>query len=177
MKEASENLLLRWTAALMLVVLNVVAVYLLLRGHHLPGGGFIAGLVSGLSVLLYGLATDLPELEDRLGVDPLRLAALGLGLALVSALIPVGTGEAFLLHFQGYLEIPVWGSLYWGTPLLFDLGVMILVMGITTKIILVLARSTSGRAPMSEQTRTRYAAAVERPIEELWKKKEDGNGL
>jgi multicomponent Na+:H+ antiporter subunit B len=159
------DLILRWTAGFMMVALNMVAIYLLLRGHHLPGGGFIGGLISALSILLFGLATGMDGLEDRLRLDPLRVAAAGLLAALVSALIPVAVGQPFLEHFQGYLPVPLWGEVYWGTPLLFDLGVMLLVLGITTKIILVLARSMSGRTAVPEAQRTRYAAAAEQPIE------------
>lgn len=166
MKQAPfTDLILRWTAGFMLVVLNIVAMYLLLRGHNQPGGGFIGGLVSALSVLLYGLATGLDGLEARLRFDPLRLAAGGLLAAILSALIPVAVGRPFLEHFQGYVTVPFWGEVYWGTPLLFDLGVMLLVAGITAKIILVVARSVSGRPGLLTAHRTRYAAAVEEPIE------------
>lgn len=164
-KSLHTDLILRWTAGLMLVVLNIVAVYLLLRGHNLPGGGFIGGLVSALSVLLYGLATGLDQLEDRLHFDPLRVAAVGLLLGLVAALIPVVRGEAFFLHYQGYLRIPHWGKVYWGTPLLFDLGVMLLVLGISAKVILAVARSMSGRCAVPEAQRHLYAAPAEEPIE------------
>lgn len=159
------DLILRWTAGLLLVILNMVAIYLLLRGHNLPGGGFIGGLVSALSVLLYGLATGLERLEDRLHFDPLRVAAVGLFLGLLAALIPVCLGQPFFLHHQGYLRIPHWGQVYWGTPLLFDLGVMLLVLGISAKVILAVARSMSGRGPVPESQRHLYAAPAEQPIE------------
>jgi len=159
------DVILRWTAGFLLVVLNIVALYILLRGHNLPGGGFIGGLVSALSVLLFGLATGLDRLEDRLHFDPLRVAGCGLLLGLAAALIPVVRGEPFFLHHQGYLDVPHWGKVYWGTPLLFDLGVMLLVLGISAKVILAIARSMSGRGPVPEDQRGDYAAAAEQPIE------------
>jgi multicomponent Na+:H+ antiporter subunit B len=164
-KNPHTDLILRWTAGLLLVVLNIVAVYLLLRGHNLPGGGFIGGLVSALSVLLYGLATGLESLEDRLHFDPLRVAAVGLLLGLGAACVAPLMGQPFFQHYQGYLEIPNWGKVYWGTPLLFDLGVMLLVLGIGAKVILNIARSMAGRGPVPEAQRWRYAARAEEPIE------------
>lgn len=159
------DLILRWTAGLLLVVLNIVAIYLLLRGHNLPGGGFIGGLVSALSILLFGLATGLEKLEEHLHFDPLRVAAVGLLLSQGAASISACLGKAFFLHFQDYLKIPYWGKVYWGTPLLFDLGVMLIVFGTSAKVILVVARSMAGREPVPESQRSLYAAAEEQPIE------------
>jgi multisubunit Na+/H+ antiporter MnhB subunit len=174
-RTSDTNLLARWTGLALLVFLNLVAVYLLLRGHNLPGGGFIAGLVSALSVLLYGLTTSLAKVEEQLGFDALRLAAWGVALALLAPFFAVAAGRPYFEHFQGYVQLPFWGDVYWGTPLLFDLGVMLLVAGMGIKAIVVLARSTSGADPLSGREKTRYAAEVEEPIEARHRK-EDVHG-
>lgn len=160
------SFLLRWTATLVMFVLNIVAIYFLLRGHNEPGGGFIGGLASAMSILLYGVATGLAELEKKLKLDPIHLAAWGLLIALISAFAPVLVGAKFLEHFQTYINLPIWGETYVGTPLAFDIGVMMVVIGISTKIMFVLARSTGGQPPLLPHETERYSARLELPLEE-----------
>ncbi len=166
------SFLLRWTATLVMFVLNIVAIYFLLRGHNEPGGGFIGGLVSAMSFLLYGVATGLAELEKKIRLDPIHIATWGLLLALLSACAPILVGAKFLEHFQTYIHLPIWGETYVGTPLAFDIGVMMVVIGISTKIMFVLARSTGGNPPLLDHETARYSSKVEIPLE----KKEADHG-
>ncbi len=148
-------------------LVNVFALYLLLRGHNLPGGGFIAGLASAISLILLSLGIGLAELHRVMRFDPMRLATAGLALALGTGLIPVGMGRPFLEHFDGYLEhVPLLGRVHVGTPLLFDFGVYLVVVGITCKVIFVLGKSTQRLVALVAEDAARYASPVERPIEE-----------
>ncbi len=147
-------------------VINVFAVYLLLRGHNLPGGGFIGGLGSALSLIMLSLALGVERTQQIMRIDPTRLAAIGLAIAVLTALLPVFVGAPLLKHFYWKSEnVPLLGSVELGTPLLFDLGVFLVVIGVTTKMIFVLARSISGLTALDAKEWQRYAADREEPVE------------
>lgn len=99
------------------------AAWLLWRGHHLPGGGFIAGLVAASGTLLWALAHGGRAAARRLpGGDPLRLALSGVAVALISGLPGMLGGLPFLTHLW-------WQTLPLSTVLLFDFGVLLCVWG------------------------------------------------
>lgn len=153
-------------AGIILFIVNVLAIYLLLRGHNLPGGGFIGGLAAAMAVLLYGLAIGFDEMEEQLRVDPIYLATIGLAIALVTSMAPMLLERPFLEHFMAHVKLPFFGELHVGTTLIFDIGVLLVVVGITTKIIFVLARSTKGQPALRPEEVNFYASPSELPIEE-----------
>jgi len=163
-----DSFILKTSAKLLFFFINVFAVYLLLRGHNLPGGGFIAGLASGISVILLGLAIGFDEFEKLWSFDPMRLAAWGLLIAIATALlplIPVFPGQSFFEHTMFHPYIPFLGKIHVGTTLLFDIGVLLVVIGISVKVVYVLARSTSKRDSLVGKARHEYSSTVEEPIE------------
>jgi multicomponent Na+:H+ antiporter subunit B len=103
----------------------LAALWILLRGHNEPGGGFIAGLVAACATLLQALATDSAAAAARLpGRAPLPLAVAGVLLALASGLPALFLGLPYLTHLWGeFLGLPV------STVLLFDTGVFLCVWG------------------------------------------------
>jgi multicomponent Na+:H+ antiporter subunit B len=148
-------------------IINVFAFYLLLRGHNQPGGGFIAGLASAASLILLSLAMGIEALHRLIRVDPVRMATAGLLLAILSGAAPMLGGEAFLTQFNWHLhDLPLLGELHVGTPLVFDLGVYLVVIGICAKIIFVLVKSTEGLPGLVAEEEHRYSSPVEEPIEE-----------
>lgn len=146
-------------------VLNLFALYLLLRGHNLPGGGFIAGLVSASSILLLSLALGWEELHGMLRLDPAWLAVTGLALAVGSGVVPWWAGRPFLEHFMVHWRVPLLGDVHVGTPLVFDLGVLLVVSGMTCKVLFVVGKSTEGLRGLVEAELRGYAARVEEPME------------
>ncbi|MCW8848713.1 MAG: Na+/H+ antiporter subunit B [Melioribacteraceae bacterium] len=118
-------------------LLLIFSFFLLLRGHNEPGGGFSGGLVAASAYALYAIANGVSEAEKLLIIDPLKLIALGLLIALGSGSYPLLLDESFMTGVWLNNAIPVIGKL--GTPLIFDIGVYILVLGIATKIIFSLA--------------------------------------
>lgn len=115
-------------------IINLFALFVFFKGHNAPGGGFIAGIASAISlVFLY-------VIEGRACLNripnPVLLAAVGLGLAYGTALVPTLFNQAFLMHTMWHLHIPLLGDLHIGTPALFDLGVYFVVIGITVGIAL-----------------------------------------
>ena len=154
-------------------IINLLALYLLLRGHNYPGGGFIGGLAAAISLVLLSLALGLEEMHRVLRFDPVRLAAGGLLLATATGLLPLVCGRPFLEHFHAHFpHVPFLGELHVGTPLLFDLGVFLVVIGITTKIIFVLAKSTAGLRALVQDEEARYSSPRETPIESGWEPSE-----
>lgn len=167
MKRGLSSYIFRSVVQFLFFIINLFALYLMLRGHNYPGGGFIAGLATGVSILLLSLGIGVQEVDRYLRFDPIPLAASGLLLAALTSLAPVLFGQAFLQHFHLHLHhVPLFGELHLGTPLLFDGGVYLVVVGITAKIILVLGKSTSGVPALSARQRLRYSSPMEQEIEE-----------
>jgi multicomponent Na+:H+ antiporter subunit B len=116
-------------------------VFLLLRGHNDPGGGFIGGLVAASAFTLYALAFGVPATREALLLDPRSLIGLGVTAALGSGCLALAGGKPLLDHrkFWARADLPGVGSVEVGTPLLFDLGVYLVVVGVALTIILPLA--------------------------------------
>ncbi|MGF1530472.1 MAG: MnhB domain-containing protein [Puniceicoccaceae bacterium] len=162
--------LFRSAATILFFLLNVMSLYLLLRGHNLPGGGFIAGLVSAVSIILIGLARGFEEIEKLLGIDPLRMASIGLLIAVLTAMLPLlGFFPGNALFEQTMFHVntgALMGELHFGTTLLFDIGVFLVVVGIAVKVVMVFARSTSGAFALPADRIPYYASSIEKPVEE-----------
>lgn len=133
-------------AAVRLVVPALVgfSIYLLLRGHNLPGGGFIGGLVLASALVLRVMVDS--KCEPKF--DLISLAGIGLLVALASAVMPLLTGRTFFTGlWGGEIWLPTLGKLKLGTPLLFDIGVFLVVTGVAAKILLVLLAQTRKSDP------------------------------
>jgi multicomponent Na+:H+ antiporter subunit B len=103
------------------------SLWVLLRGHNEPGGGFIGGLVAVSATILWAVAHGSEAAAKRLpSGSPVTLAAIGVGLAALSGLPTMFVGDAFLTHWWGTL--PVVGIKV-STVLVFDLGVYLCVWG------------------------------------------------
>lgn len=126
------------------IFLNILAVYLFLKGHNEPGGGFIAGIATALSFVLISVAINVDELKKILPFEPMKLALAGLLIAYSTCLAPVFFDLPFLFHKMIHLHVPILGDLHVGTPVLFDLGVYFVVIGVSTKIIMVFTEKTEG---------------------------------
>ena len=126
----------------------LLAAYLLLRGHNLPGGGFVAGLTLAVGVILQYMAGGTRWAEDRLAIQPLRWIAAGLLLAAATGAGAVLFGRAFLSSQLAHLVLPLFGELHVSSAVLFDLGVFVLVVGATGLILIALAhQSTRAHRP------------------------------
>jgi multicomponent Na+:H+ antiporter subunit B len=132
-----SSLILSTAARYLLPLMLLFSVFLFLRGHNEPGGGFIGGLVAAAAFALYAFAFDVAHARRTLRIDPHVLVAAGLTLALTSGLLPLVFGKPFLTGLWLDAELPVIGKA--GTPLLFDLGVYLVVLGIMVMILFALA--------------------------------------
>jgi multicomponent Na+:H+ antiporter subunit B len=131
-----HSLILATAIRLLLPLMLLFSLFLLLRGHNEPGGGFVGGLVVAAAFALYTLAHGEKEGRRMLRVAPLQLVATGLLIALTSGLLPLLAGLPFLTGLWSAVPAPVIGHA--GTPLLFDLGVYLLVAGMSLLIIFTL---------------------------------------
>jgi len=146
---------------LMFPVLAVFAVFLFLRGHDEPGGGFSAGVTMSIAFILQYMAGGTRWVEERLRVLPVRWVGTGL---LIAALTGVGAwlfGLPFLKSYYEYVEIPILGRIPLSSATVFDLGVFVLVVGATVLMLIALAHQ-SIRTP-----RTVTPAAASEDDEEL----------
>jgi multicomponent Na+:H+ antiporter subunit B len=134
-----SSLILQTISRYHLPLLLLFSFFLFLRGHNEPGGGFISGLVASTGWALYAIAFDAGEARRALRVDPQGLMTVGLALALGSGGIGMLTDRPLLTAKWLVAELPGWGEVHVGTPLLFDLGVYLLVIGATLTMILAMA--------------------------------------
>jgi multisubunit Na+/H+ antiporter MnhB subunit len=125
-----RNLILERIAGLFLYVMVGFAIFLLLRGHNRPGGGFIAGIIAAAGFLLYGIVFGSEQVLKKIGFNPRYIIGTGLLISFMAAVMPMAAGKPPLTG----LWITVMG-IHLGTPLLFDIGVFVLVVGIIVSII------------------------------------------
>lgn len=134
-----DSFILRKSATLIALIVQIFAVYLFFRGHNLPGGGFIAGVASAIGILILIFANGSTIIARLCPFDPIRLCAWGLAIATASGLAGLAFSGNYLTHYHyKNQDFPILGSLYLGTPLLFDLGVFLVVLGVILKVTLVL---------------------------------------
>lgn len=133
------SLILSTAARYLLPLLVLFSLFILIRGHNEPGGGFIGGLIAAAAFALNAIALDVRSTRRTLRIDPRMLIPIGLLIALVSGIIPLLYGESFMTGKWFSVFVPGLEELDIGTPLLFDCGVYLLVLGVSLTMILTLA--------------------------------------
>jgi len=145
----------------MFPVITVLAVYLFLRGHDAPGGGFAAGITMSIAFILQYMAGGTRWVEARLRVLPIRWIGSGLLVAVLTGMGSFLFGFPFLTSAFQYADVPLIGKVPMASALFFDLGVFMLVVGATVLILIALAHQ-SIRAP--KPARVPDARPASRPI-------------
>jgi multisubunit Na+/H+ antiporter MnhB subunit len=135
----ATSFILRSTTRLLLPLLLLFSLFLLVRGHNEPGGGFSAGLVAASAFVLYRFAYGVQATKRFLPVTPLILSGAGLLVAVGSGFLALLAGRPLMTGLWRRMNVPGFGDLDLGTPLLFDIGVYATVLGVTLSIILPLA--------------------------------------
>ncbi|MEQ9495220.1 MAG: Na+/H+ antiporter subunit B [Deltaproteobacteria bacterium] len=123
------SILLRTMARLLMPLILLFSVFVFLRGHHDPGGGFVGGLVAAAGLVLWIVSGDAREARAQFPVSPTQLSAFGLGCAGIAAVLPAFLGEPMLRSLWFHLPLPGGGHYDIGTTTLFDLGVYFVVVG------------------------------------------------
>ncbi len=130
-----NSIILRTAIRFLMPLLLLFSLFLLVRGHNQSGGGFAGGLVAAAAFALYSLSYNAAEARHVLRFPPVLLIASGLLIALASGLIGLFAGRPFLTGLWTYVLVPGIGKLEVGTPVLFDIGVYLLVFGITLTMV------------------------------------------
>ena len=151
---AATPLLLRMASSVVLPVALVFSVYIFMRGHNLPGGGFIAGLITAVALVLQFMVMGQSRAEQVLrahaGQRFVRWIGIGLGIAGLTGVGALWLGRPFLTSAHGYPHVPLLGELPFASAALFDLGVYVTVVGSTLLTISVLGSvSREGGVPKS----------------------------
>ncbi len=134
-----DSLILRTATRFLITLLLLFSVFLLLRGHNEPGGGFVGGLVAAGGFALYGLAYNEVAARAALYIDTRSLIGIGLLIAGMSSLLPVFFGKAFMTGMWNTISLFGLAEIELGTPVFFDIGVYLVVIGVTLTIILTMA--------------------------------------
>ncbi len=133
-----RSVILKVATRLLVGLILVFAVYLLLRGHHEPGGGFVAALVAATGFALVAISEGPRAVREAIRVAPERIAMLGLGLAILCGLAGWLAGRPFLTGLWWVLATGPGKELALGTPLVFDIGVFLAVLGTILALLLAL---------------------------------------
>ncbi|WP_339079370.1 monovalent cation/H+ antiporter subunit A [Pseudomonas sp. TMP9] len=139
-------LVLATLSRVLLPMALLVSVFIFLRGHNLPGGGFIAGLVTAVALILQYVASGVQWTQSRLPLNYQGMAGLGV---LIAGLTGLGSwlfDHPFLTSSFGYFQIPLIGEIELATAMLFDLGVYLTVVGATLLILANLGKLTQEKA-------------------------------
>jgi monovalent cation:proton antiporter len=134
-----SSLILVTVSRLVFFVVLLCSVYLLFQGHNNPGGGFIAGVMTALGILLQAIASDLHHLRTILPVQPRVLAGVGLMISLTTGLVPLLFGYPFLTSTFAHLHLPGLGEVEIASAFFFDVGVYCVVVGGTLLMMITLA--------------------------------------
>lgn len=138
-------LMLRITASWLLPIALVASLFIFLRGHNLPGGGFIAGLVTSMALVIQYIALGQDEAERLIGAKSGRLYEIWIGSGLtIAGLTGVAAwfwGRPFLTSGHVHVHPPILGDIHLASAALFDVGVYFTVVGATMLMISVLGDS------------------------------------
>ncbi len=150
-------LMFRMTASWILPIALVISLYIFLRGHNYPGGGFIAGLITAVALIIQYIAIGQDKAEQMLHAKSGRLYEIWIGLGLIIAgLTGVAAwfwGRPFLTSAHIYVEPPLLGKMHLASAAAFDLGVYATVVGATMLLISVLgdSRHSSMSGPLPKE--------------------------
>jgi multicomponent Na+:H+ antiporter subunit B len=132
-----RSTILQTASNYLLPILLLFSVFLLLRGHYYPGGGFVGGLVASIAFVLHSFAYGTDNTLKILRYKPLTLIPIGLGLATLTMFLPVLFGYPVMTGLWFDQPIPVIGMI--GSALFFDIGVYLVVIGVVLTILFTIS--------------------------------------
>ncbi|WP_227934881.1 Na(+)/H(+) antiporter subunit B [Alkalihalobacillus deserti] len=131
----TNDVILKTATQLVTFIIIIFSIYVFLAGHHNPGGGFIGGLMTAAAFILLGLAFDIETVKKIIPIDLKIITAIGLLIAVLTGIGAFVFDANFLSHTFGYFQLPLLGKTELATALLFDIGVYLVVIGVTLTII------------------------------------------
>lgn len=134
-----KSVILKTASSYLLPLLLLFSVFVLLRGHNLSGGGFVGGLIASIAFVLNAFAHGFDKAQDIFRKNPGFLIPIGLLLCFLMGVLPMFLHGPFMKGLWFNQSIPVIGSV--GTALFFDLGVYLVVIGVTLTILFTISES------------------------------------
>ncbi|MCQ8780871.1 Na+/H+ antiporter subunit B [Mangrovibrevibacter kandeliae] len=131
-----RTVIFRFTAPYLTSLMVLFSIFVLLRGHNEPGGGFIGGLIAASAFAIYGIACGVAPVRRALYFHPMAIAATGLLVSVSAGCISILLGRRFLTGLWTFPD--VLGGIGLSTPVMFDIGVYLVVVGAITSIALAL---------------------------------------
>ncbi|MCP8686328.1 monovalent cation/H+ antiporter subunit A [Marinobacterium sedimentorum] len=129
----------------------LVSAFIFLRGHNMPGGGFIAGLVTAVALILQYMAQGVDWMKARVRVTYPRLIGCGVLLSTLTGAASWLFGRPFLTSWFGHFELPLVGEFELASAMAFDLGVYMTVVGSTLLILANLGQMTTSERPVTKE--------------------------
>jgi multicomponent K+:H+ antiporter subunit A len=149
--EDKHPLILVMISQSLLPLALLVSFYIFLRGHNMPGGGFIAGLVTSIALIQQYIAHGVDWIKPRLTINYHSLIAWGVLIATFTGIGSWFFGLPFMTTWFDYFDIPAIGEIELASALVFDLGVYLTVVGATLLILANLGKLTSAHRPTAEE--------------------------
>ncbi|MBU2927602.1 MULTISPECIES: Na+/H+ antiporter subunit B [Winogradskyella] len=135
-----KSIILKTASNYLLPLLLLFSLFILLRGHYLPGGGFVGGLIASIAFVLHAFANGLQTTKHLLRIHPGFLMPIGLSVAFLAGISPMFlSGLPFMTGIWFPEPISVVGMI--GSALFFDIGVYLVVIGISLTIIFTITES------------------------------------
>jgi multicomponent Na+:H+ antiporter subunit B len=132
-----RTLIFRTMAPYLASLMILFSIFVLLRGHNEPGGGFIGGLIAASAFAIYGIACGVSPVRRALYFHPMTISGFGLFLGAFSGLLSYAFEVPFMTGLWATIEL-AGVPLDLSTPLFFDIGVYLVVLGTMTSIALAL---------------------------------------
>jgi|SRR5690606_23141440 len=132
-----KSTILKTASSYLLPILMLFSIFILLRGHYHPGGGFVGGLIASIAFVLHGFTNGTDATLRLLRIHPGTLIPVGLGLSALSMLAPVLIGLPAMTGLWFEEPLPVIGMV--GSALFFDIGVYLVVVGVVLTILFTIS--------------------------------------
>ena len=126
----TNDVMLQTATKVVTFIILMFAVHIFFAGHYTPGGGFVGGLLTASAIVLLMLAFDIPTIKKILPIN-----YVGLLIAIATASASVIFDVPFFTHAYDYFDLPLFGETSLHSALLFDIGVYLVVVGVTMTII------------------------------------------
>ncbi|MBX3257253.1 MAG: Na+/H+ antiporter subunit B [Chitinophagaceae bacterium] len=132
-----RSIILQTATRYLLPILLLFSIFLLLRGHYYPGGGFVGGLVASIAFVLHSFTNGTDATMKLLGRKPLSLIPIGLGISAFSVILPLFFGLPPMTGLWVQEKFPLIGLI--GSSLFFDIGVYLVVIGVVLTILFTIS--------------------------------------
>ncbi|OJU78829.1 MAG: Na(+)/H(+) antiporter subunit B [Bacteroidetes bacterium 47-18] len=134
-----KSTIFKVAANYLLPLLLLFSVFVLLRGHYESGGGFVGGLIASIAFVLHFFAYGLESARSFFRFSTATLIPIGLSISLFSGILPMFAGKPFMTSLWFKKPVAIIGSV--GTPLFFDIGVYLIVVGVTLTILFTISEN------------------------------------